>query len=169
MSTEDDPLTPESRGLGPWYEEARRQVQKPGAALQWFGIVSLVLSVLWIVILLINPEAAFKPQYDWIVEFNRQQEPENRIKVPAFDQYVHDQTTQNLITSLVQMACSFVIFYGGVQMRSLHGYGWAIASAILAILPCNCCCCVGSIFGIWSLLVLLSADVRLSFARTPVG
>ena len=166
MSDIDDSRVPGDDGLGPWYEDARKSVQKPGAALQWFGIVSLVATILGVVLFLLGPDWLFRYEYDAKVKMNRDRDPQDREPIPPYDEFVKSQTNQNLIGGLVQMAGSFFIMFGGMKMRQLESYWLAIAGSVLAILPCNCCCCAGAIFGIWSLINLCSADVKLAFART---
>ena len=58
-----------------------------------------------------------------------------------------------------------VIIYGAVRMKNLSSYSWAVAAAVLALIPClsSPCCAVGVPFGLWALLVLLDRDVRAAF------
>lgn len=65
-----------------------------------------------------------------------------------------------------------VIIYGAVRMKNLSSYSWAVAAAVLALIPClsSPCCAVGVPFGLWALLVLLDKDVRAAFSATaPAG
>jgi hypothetical protein len=39
----------------------------------------------------------------------------------------------------------------------------AMTAAILAIVPCSCCCILNMPFGIWSLVVLLNEQVKAAF------
>lgn len=150
---------------GRWFEAARESVQSPGLALQWFGIVSLVLTVIVLLVLLVSPDTALKPVYDFLVQWNKDRPPKERQPIPRYEEFVKAQTTQNLIAGVLQLIGSLVIFYGGLQVRELKGYGWGIAGGVLAILPCNACCCIGFIFGAWALVALSGADVRLAFSR----
>jgi hypothetical protein len=55
-----------------------------------------------------------------------------------------------------------------MKMRALTGYGLAMTSAILTMVPgvtCWCCCLglPGLPIGIWALIVLLDNNVKASF------
>jgi len=69
---------------------------------------------------------------------------------------------------------NLLILLGGLKMRRLESYGFAMAASILALFPHSCCtshpCCfpmwlLGLIFGIWGLVVLSNGYVRASFVR----
>ena len=59
------------------------------------------------------------------------------------------------------------IIYGAVKMKRHESYGWALAAAILALIPCfsSPCCCLGIPFGVWALVVLLSTEGRRAFGN----
>lgn len=60
------------------------------------------------------------------------------------------------------MGC--VMLAGALQMMKLRRYGFAMASCILAIIPCQGCCYITGIpFGIWGLVVLLDPKVKAAF------
>lgn len=56
-----------------------------------------------------------------------------------------------------------VVLFGALKMRALESYGLAMAAAILAMLPCGCCCIVGLPVGIWCLVVLMDQNVKAQF------
>jgi len=59
---------------------------------------------------------------------------------------------------------ALIIIVGGIRMRSLQSYGLAVTGSILAMIPClSPCCILGLPFGIWSLAVLMSQDVKSAF------
>ncbi len=61
------------------------------------------------------------------------------------------------------LVCVFV-FWGAQRMRQLENYGVALAASILAMIPCiSPCCVIGLPIGIWSLVVLMTADVTAAF------
>jgi hypothetical protein len=169
MNDYGDSHVPGDEPLGPWYENARSQIRTPATALQWYGIVLLVFAVLGIVIVLVSPDLILKAVYDREVKANRERPPENRVHIGTYDEFVKTWSDVNLIWGLVELVCGFMIFFGGSKMKQLEGYSIAIVASVIAILPCNRCCCIGAIFGIWSLIVLLSSDAKLAFARTPAG
>lgn len=62
---------------------------------------------------------------------------------------------------------SLVIIVGAVQMLRFKTWGFALTVSILTMLNAgNCCCILGLPFGIWSLIVLNSQDVRAAFAQS---
>jgi hypothetical protein len=70
------------------------------------------------------------------------------------------------VVGVLMVVLSFVTILGGVYMRSLKGYGLAIAGAIIACVPCisaMACCGVGEGIGIWALVVLANPEVRAAF------
>jgi hypothetical protein len=55
-----------------------------------------------------------------------------------------------------------LIVYGGLQMRKLQSYSFAIAAAVLALIsPCSCFIEVP--FGIWAMIVLCRPRVKQAF------
>ena len=69
-----------------------------------------------------------------------------------------------IVIGAISIACSIVIILGAIKMMKLESYGFAMASAIIAMVPCIWpCCCVGLPIGIWALVVLCSAEVKSSF------
>ncbi len=61
-----------------------------------------------------------------------------------------------------------IIAYGAIKMMKLESYGFAVAAAILAIIPClsSPCIVLGLPFGIWALVVLMNPEVRKGFLQT---
>ena len=89
---------------------------------------------------------------------------------PAFREFMEQMNSGSpivgAIISLGMVAAGAFIVFGGIQMMNNRGYGLAIASAILNMLPCiTClgCCGGGGGIGIWALVVLLNEDVKRSF------
>jgi hypothetical protein len=66
-----------------------------------------------------------------------------------------------------------IIAYGAIKMMKLESYGFAVAAAILAIIPClsSPCIALGLPFGIWALVVLMNPEVRNGFLQggTPAA
>jgi hypothetical protein len=59
-----------------------------------------------------------------------------------------------------------ITILGGVRMISLKSYALAVTGSVLAVIPCLSamgCCCIGEGVGIWSLVVLMNADVKAAF------
>jgi predicted PurR-regulated permease PerM len=68
-------------------------------------------------------------------------------------------------TSILALLVGATILFGALKMMHLQSYGWAMAAAILAVIPClSPCCCLGIPFGIWALVVLSKPEVKAAFA-----
>lgn len=61
---------------------------------------------------------------------------------------------------------SILILLGGIQMLRSKSWGLALTASILSMVNfVSCCCIIGLPIGIWSLVVLLAADVKQHFQR----
>lgn len=68
------------------------------------------------------------------------------------------------LLGLISLILAPIIVFGGVKMMKGKSYGFAKATAILAIIPfTSCCFIVGVPFGIWALVVLKSPEVIAFF------
>lgn len=150
-------------------EAAQRRVSVPGTILQWFGLISVFLTVIVLATAVAAPDVLFKWQYDMQADMMNKQPPQNRQPMPPYEEFVKTQQMWNVASGVLQLIGGVFIFIGGAKMKTLHGYGFGIASAILAIIPCNICCCIGAVFGIWALVVLLNSDVKLAFTKVAAG
>ena len=58
-----------------------------------------------------------------------------------------------------------VIVIGATKMMKLESYSFAVAAALLSIIPClsSPCIILGMPFGIWALVVLMDPRVKASF------
>jgi phage FluMu protein Com len=62
------------------------------------------------------------------------------------------------------LVMAVIVLIGAVKMKNLENYSFAIASAIIAIVPCTSqCCLLGVPFGIWALVVLNDSSVKAAF------
>lgn len=78
--------------------------------------------------------------------------------------------TFGIITGIVQLVVDGLIIYGALQMKDLKSYNWALASSIMAMIPCLGSCCVLTLpFGIWAVVVLQDIEVRQAFAANEQG
>ena len=70
-----------------------------------------------------------------------------------------------LVMGLVDIAVSIFLLIGTARMRRLQNYPLAMATAIVALVPCTspCCFLLGLGFGIWALVVLCDANVKAAF------
>jgi hypothetical protein len=160
------PPEPEPENQGRWLADVIGTVQTPAAALQWFGIVSVVLAALTVTVFLAAPDQVAEVYREQLVEIQKDQAPEDREPLPPARQIARELQIQYVGGGVVSLVCSFLIAYGGICMRQFTGYGWAVGGAVLAAIPCtNSCCCVGTPIGLWALVTLFGSDVRLAFAR----
>ncbi|MCM3904553.1 MAG: hypothetical protein ND866_22880 [Pyrinomonadaceae bacterium] len=68
------------------------------------------------------------------------------------------------IVSLISLAASPIIIFGGVQMLRVRRYSIVLWAAILALIPLTSVCCIPGIpLGIWALIVLRHPEVRAAF------
>jgi len=71
-----------------------------------------------------------------------------------------------LIPAVFGVAVSIFILIGAIKMKNLESHSFALASAIVAMIPCiSPCCLLGLPFGIWALVVLNDSSVRAAFRR----
>jgi hypothetical protein len=67
-------------------------------------------------------------------------------------------------SKILSLAVSIFLLYGALQMQKLNRHGLAMATAIIAMIPCfNACCVLGLPFGIWALVVLSKPEVKSQF------
>ena len=73
-------------------------------------------------------------------------------------------TGVNLIFGVIGLAVCAVVILGAMKMKNLEHHTLAMASAILAVIPCTSpCCLLGIPFGIWALIVLNDSSVKAAF------
>jgi len=69
-----------------------------------------------------------------------------------------------VVSSIIAILLSGVIFFGAMKMKKLESYGLAMAASIIAMIPCfSPCCLLGLPIGIWALVVLSKPEVRSAF------
>jgi hypothetical protein len=68
-----------------------------------------------------------------------------------------------IVSGIVGILMAVAVIAGAIKMKKLENYGMAMAAAIIAMIPCNCCCVLGLPFGIWALVVLNDANVKAAF------
>ncbi len=68
------------------------------------------------------------------------------------------------LVSLISIAASPIIIFGGIQMLRARRYSIALWAAVLALIPLTSVCCIPGIpIGIWALIVLRHPEVRADF------
>ncbi len=67
-------------------------------------------------------------------------------------------------SGIIAILVSGIILFGGIKMRKLENYGLAMASSIVAMIPCiSPCCVIGLPVGIWALIILSKPEVKSAF------
>lgn len=70
----------------------------------------------------------------------------------------------NLVFGAFGLAMGALILIGAMKMKNLENYSFAMAAAIIAMIPCiSPCCLLGLPFGIWALVVLNDDSVKAAF------
>jgi hypothetical protein len=70
----------------------------------------------------------------------------------------------NIVERIFHLILATVILFGALKMKKLESFGFAMAAAIIAMVPCiSPCCLLGLPFGIWALTVLNDPAVKGSF------
>lgn len=157
---------PEPEPHGQWLAEVIRTVQTPAAALQWYGVASVVLAALGITLFLAAPDSICDPLYKREQRKHQQLPPNEQKPLPPYGEFVRTTQVQVIGGNAASLVCGFLIALGGIRMKQLNGYGWSVTGAVLSAIPCtNSCCCVGLPIGLWALVTLFGSDVRLAFAR----
>ena len=69
------------------------------------------------------------------------------------------------VFSVIGLIMSVVVFMGASKMKNAESYGFAMAAAIISMIPCvSPCCLLGLPLGIWALVVLMKPEVKSAFA-----
>jgi hypothetical protein len=129
-------------------EWAEDDVRTPALFVKIFGWIGIAIGVLgvfvFVLLLLLGGN-------------NNRRKP----AAPFNDEELVLRVTQSAMTATLGV----LTVIGGVKMGRLESRGWAITSAILAMIPCiNWCCLLGIPLGIWVLVVLNRPDVTDGFA-----
>ena len=75
--------------------------------------------------------------------------------------------TIGIVFNIIGMGIGFVILIGALKMKRLQSHNWAMASSIIAMIPCiSPCCILGLPFGIWGLVVLGQPEMKNAFQNT---
>ena len=72
--------------------------------------------------------------------------------------------TLGIVFGVIGVIIGAVVFLGASKMKNLQSYGFALAAAILAMIPCiSPCCLLGLPIGIWAIVVLVKPEVKAAF------
>ncbi|MFO0905200.1 MAG: hypothetical protein U0939_19490 [Pirellulales bacterium] len=74
------------------------------------------------------------------------------------------QGVAGMVGAVIGIIVGIVIIMGALKMKNLQSYGFAMAAAIIAAVPCvSPCCLIGLPVGIWAVMVLNDPYVKQSF------
>ena len=127
---------------------AREAVRGPAIfilVLSILNIVTAVISCLWL---------AYESQFMTALGLPEQTD-QFQTKIKVFF-----SVPATVIGFFLAIAC----LIGSLRMMKLQSHGFAIATAIMMLIPCsNCCCFLNIAAGIWALVVLQKPEVKSSF------
>ncbi|HMO15915.1 MAG TPA: hypothetical protein PKD64_00050 [Pirellulaceae bacterium] len=69
----------------------------------------------------------------------------------------------NISTAVISIVFFAFIIFGAWQMKTLGNWGWALAASIMSIIPCGCCCLIGTPVGIWALVIIVKPEIKQAF------
>jgi|SRR5208282_1075345 len=93
--------------------------------------------------------------------FHREMPPNIPPQMRAFIEGMHGPLAG--VINLVIAAVNGFVLFGAMKMLRLLNYGVAMVAAVVAMLPCGCCCLFGLPFGIWALVTLNKPEVKSQF------
>ena len=68
------------------------------------------------------------------------------------------------VFNVIGLVMAVVVFMGASKMKNAESFGFSMAAAIIAMIPCvSPCCLLGLPLGIWALIVLLKPEVKSAF------
>ena len=131
---------------------AKGQMAGPAIALMVVGILGVLLGLANLVGAITG--AAFsRNQFQMLEQQNAQ----------AAHWAAAMQGPLGAVTAAISVAVWAFVIFSSVKMKNLESYGLCITGCILAMLPCNCCCCLGIPFAIWGLIMLNKPDIKAYF------
>jgi hypothetical protein len=172
MSYEDQPMEQdEVRGLDAARSRAAEKVKLPAIFLIVIGVLNALYGLYQTgqgaYQALAKDKGAEKQEVEKEIQKNTGLSKEQRDQIQNIAGKIADVgPVTGIILGLVELLAAAATIFGGVQMMSLRSRGLAILGSILAMIPCVSimgCCGLGEGVGIWSLIVLMSADVKSAF------
>jgi len=142
-----------STGMGG--SPAASKVAGPAIALMVVGALTLLMALYYIVTGAMGGAAAVAPP------------PEVQADPQMGQMFEIVQNISGPVgigLGVLWLAIGALIIFGAMKMKGLQSYGLAMAASVLAMIPCvSPCCLAGLPIGIWSLVVLMNADVKAAF------
>jgi hypothetical protein len=148
---------------------ARGALSIPATLLIVDGVLGLLMALLALVQLPSMPE-----KFDNVIktiENDQAMAKEQKdfwVELFTWMKDLAEERTPLLIGYGVNIAVSVLIIFGGISMLRLSGPAIPILSSVISMIPCitpSCCCVLGLLAGIWSLVVLSRPEVRAAMSR----
>jgi hypothetical protein len=169
---DEDQVRREERAGGEGPEEgtaeaAKQRTSVPGILLIILGVLNLLGGAYFV----FNGIVAMTPMGKQMAkaqmeQMNPQQKQEMEKMGWSMDSLISGVGSGYAVVGGIGIVVAILTIVAGAMMRGLRGYVLAVICSILVCLPFISfpgCCLIGQIFGIWSLVVLLSPDVRSAF------
>lgn len=148
--------------------DVRSKLNGPATGLLVYGILSCILAFLAVVssglhMIGMNPLTANQQQD--MEELQRQMGGEQADFINQIN------TISNLtsgpigvVTNGIVLVVGVLTIYSATRMKKFQGHTMAVVVSALACVPCTSgCCIVGIPIGIWSIVVLMDANVKAAF------
>lgn len=171
------PPSPAEYGALPdvYRAQTRERVQIPAMFLIAVGVLNLLVGLYGLFgTLRVALLSADRLYAETLEQVEKAGEVFPGMRQPLVESLERSTPEQLKLQSLLQTGASTAVWllsavlvtFGGVRMLTLRSFGLCVLASITAATPCisPCgCCCMGEVVGLWSLLVLLSPEVRMSF------
>ncbi len=143
-------------GAGAAGGNAREQVSVPAILLMVAGGLGVAYALLSIVMSLAGGGAQQEQLNQVLADPNM---PEGLKSALA------TTTRFGIVGPIIALLANGFVLFGALKMKGLESYGLGMAAAIVALIPCCPCGCIGIPVGIWSLVVLNKPEVKSAFPQ----
>jgi hypothetical protein len=133
---------------------ARQQVNLPAILLMVAGGIGIAYALVSLISALTGG-AAQQEQLNQLLS--------NPDIPPSLKSFASTASRGGFIGPLILIIANGFILFGGLKMKSLESYGLALAAAIVAVIPCCPCGCIGIPVGIYALIILNKPEVKAAF------
>lgn len=132
---------------------AEQKVRAPAIALLVSAAIGALAQLVALVLVLVGADLPWAQYKD---------APQEWAEFADWFESFFDASSVGL--GLVSLGVAGFMIFGALKMTRLESYGIALATTILALIPClSPCCCLTLPIGIWALVVMHAPDVRPAF------
>jgi hypothetical protein len=137
----------------------------PGVCLIIVGALNLLIGLGCILFSTALSHMSEKELRDQMIAQGREQALKDMEKNGlSLAQFKNTMSTSLSIVGGLSALGALIVIYGGWCLCTMKHYGVAVIASIWAMVPgLSMCFCLSQIFGLWSLIVLMSQDVRAAF------